>query len=98
MLGLQRRYAEAEQLSREILAVRRRLLGDDHPDTLTSRATLARLAGGQGRRTEAEELYRQVIADRTRVLGVHHPDTAAVRNELAQAVTAVTGADRGTAS
>ena len=39
-----------------------------------------------------------MIADRTRVLGAHHPDTAAVRNELAQAVTAVMGADRGTAS
>jgi hypothetical protein len=98
MLGLQRRYADAEQLSREVLADRRRLLGDDHPDTLTSRATLARLVGRQGRRAEAEELYRQVIADRTRVLGAHHPDTAAVRNELAQAVTAVMGADRGTAS
>ena len=86
MLGQQRRYAEAEQLSREVLADRRRLLGDDHPDTLTSRAILARLAGRQGRRAEAEELYRQVIADRTRVLGASHPDTAAVRNELAQAV------------
>jgi Tetratricopeptide repeat len=83
MLGQQRRYAEAEQLSREVLADRRRLLGEDHPDTLTSRATLARLAARQGRRAEAEELYRQVIADRTRVLGGHHPDTAAARHELA---------------
>jgi hypothetical protein len=68
----------------KILADRRRLLGDDHPDTLTSRATLARLAARQGRRAEAEELYRQVIADRTRVLGAGHPDTTAVRHELAQ--------------
>jgi len=86
MLGQQRRYAEAEQLSREVLADRRRLLGDDHPDTLTSRATLARLASCQGRRAEAEDLYRRVIADRTRVLGASHPDTVAIRNELAQAV------------
>jgi uncharacterized membrane protein len=83
-LGVQGRYAEAEQLSRQVLADRRRLLGDDHPDTLTSRATLARLAARQGRRAEAEELYRQVTADRTRVLGVNHPDTAAVRAEFAQ--------------
>ena len=93
MLGQQRRYAEAEQLSREVLADRHRLLGDDHPDTLTSRATLARLAGRQGRCAEAEELYRQVIADRSRVLGAHHPDTAAVRNELTQLT-----ADRSPAS
>ena len=94
MLGQQRRYAEAEQLTREVLADRRRLLGDDHPDTLTSRATLACLAWlRQSRRAEAEELYRQVIADRTRVLGANHPDTAAVRNELAQLT-----ADRSPAS
>ena len=86
MLGQQRRYAEAEQLSREVLADRRRLLGEDHPDTLTSRATLACLAARQGRRAEAEELYRQVIADRTRVLGASHPDTAAVRSEFAPAI------------
>ena len=88
MLGLQRRYAEAEQLTREVLADRRRLLGEDHPDTLTSRATLARLAARQGRRGEAEELYLQVIADRTRVLGSGHPDTAAVRDEFAQLASA----------
>jgi NAD-dependent oxidoreductase involved in siderophore biosynthesis len=84
MLGLQRRYAEAEQLTREVLADRHRVLGDDHPDTLTSRAVLARLAARQGRRAEAEALYRQVIADRTRVLGSGHPDTAAIRDEFAQ--------------
>ena len=83
---LKGRYADAEQQYRDILADRRRLLGDDHPDTLTSRATLAGLASRQGRRAEAEDLYRRVIADRTRVLGASHPDTAAVRNELAQAV------------
>jgi hypothetical protein len=84
MVGLQHRYAEAEQVTREILADRHRLLGDDHPDTLTSRAVLARLTARQGRRAEAEELYRQVIADRSRVLGPSHPDTAAARAELAQ--------------
>jgi hypothetical protein len=86
MVGLQHRYAEAEQVTREILADRHRLLGDDHPDTLTSRAVLARLTARQGRRAEAEELYRQVIADRSRVLGPSHPDTAAARAELAQLV------------
>ena len=83
MLGLQRRYDQAEPLSREVLADRRRLLGDDHPDTLTSRAVLARLTARQGRRAEAGELYRQVIADRSRVLGPDHPDTAALRGEFA---------------
>ena len=48
--GLQRRYAEAEQTCREVLAGRCRALGDDHPDTLTSRATLAWLAARLYRR------------------------------------------------
>jgi hypothetical protein len=84
MIGLQYRHAEAEQLTREVLAYRRRVLGDDHPDTLGSRATLARFAARQGRPAEAEELYRQVLADRIRVLGVTHPDAEATRQELAQ--------------
>jgi Tetratricopeptide repeat len=40
-LGRQRRCAEAEQLTREALADRRRLLGDDHPDTAAVRAEFA---------------------------------------------------------
>ena len=91
MLGLQRRYAEAEQLCREVLADRRRVLGDDHPDTLTSRDTLAWLAARQGRRAEAEELYRQVLADRSRVLGADHPDTQATRDELAGSPPSLAG-------
>jgi hypothetical protein len=89
---LRRRYAEAEQLCRDVLAVRRRVLGDDHPDTLTSRDCLAWLAARQGRRAEAVELYRQVLADRSRVLGAGHPDTQATRDELAQ-LTADLSAD-----
>jgi len=69
-------------MCRDVLATRRRVLGDDHPDTLTSRDTLAWLAGRQGRRAEAVELYRQVLADRSRVLGTSHPDTQATRDEL----------------
>ena len=84
LIGLQGRYAEAEELCRDVLAARRRVLGDDHPDTLTSRDTLAWLAGLQGRRAEAVELHRQVLADRSRVLGAHHPDTQATRDELAE--------------
>jgi len=60
------------------------VLGDDHPDTLTSRDTVAWLVGRQGRRAEAAELHRQVLADRSRVLGAHHPDTQATRDELAE--------------
>ena len=92
MMGRQNRAAEAEQLTRDVLADRRRVLGDDHPDTLASRAVLAWLAARQGRHAEAEELYRQLLADRTRVLGASHPDTEAIRTELAQLATRRMGA------
>jgi hypothetical protein len=84
MIGGQGRTVEAEQMTRDVLADRRRVLGDDHPDTLTSRAVLAWLAARQGRPAQAEELYRQLLADRNRVLGAGHPDTETTRNELAQ--------------
>jgi hypothetical protein len=34
-------YAEAQRIEREVLDVRRRVLGDEHPDTLMSAGNLA---------------------------------------------------------
>ena len=62
-----------------------RLLGPDHPDTLTSRNNLAgayRLAGDLGR---AIPLYQQTLDDHVRVLGPDHPNTLTSRNNLAGA-------------
>ena len=61
------------------------LLGEAHPDTLTSRNNLAGAYESAGRLTEAITLYEQVLTDRTRVLGEDHPDTLASRNNLAGA-------------
>ena len=60
-----------------------RVLGEDHPDTLTSRNNLAaayRAAGDLGR---AIPLYEQTLADSARVLGEDHPQTKIVRGNLA---------------
>ncbi|RDW70414.1 hypothetical protein BP5796_08811 [Coleophoma crateriformis] len=51
------------------------LLGQEHPDTLTSMAALASTYQNQGRWKEAEELFVQVTETRKRVLGQEHPDT-----------------------
>ncbi|MGW6754299.1 tetratricopeptide repeat protein [Streptomyces sp. NPDC055006] len=45
------------------------LLGEDHPDTLTSRGNLASSYQQEGRTGEAIKLLERVIADRERVLG-----------------------------
>ena len=65
-----------------------RVLGADHPQTLTSRNNLAYAYQSAGRLGEAIPLYEQVLADRTRVLGPDHPDTLTSRNNLAYAYLA----------
>ena len=82
-LGARGRYQEAEQLFRQVLAVRDRLLGDAHPDTLATRNEVAWMLAKQGRYEEAEEHYRKVLAARERVLGDADPDTLATRSATA---------------
>ncbi len=79
------RNMEAERLYREVLADQRRVLGDDHPDTLTTRYELARVVG-RGHFEQAERLYREVLADQQRVLGSSHPRTLTSRHALARAI------------
>jgi hypothetical protein len=57
------------------METRKRVLGVEHPSTLTSMANLASTYSGQGRWKEAEELEVQVMETKKRVLGVEHPST-----------------------
>ncbi|WP_291463741.1 tetratricopeptide repeat protein, partial [Actinomyces sp.] len=59
-----------------------RVLGEDHPDTLTSRNNLAGAYESAGRLTEAITLYEQVLPDSIRVLGEDHSLTKMVRENL----------------
>jgi hypothetical protein len=52
-----------------------RVLGDEHPSTLTSMANLASTYRNQGRWKEAEDLFAQVMETSSRMLGDEHPDT-----------------------
>ncbi|WP_431919626.1 tetratricopeptide repeat protein [Nonomuraea jabiensis] len=72
----------AVTFSERSLAGRQRVLGDDHPDTLTSRNNLGvayRVAGDLARATP---LLERTLADRQRVLGDDHPDTWISRYDL----------------
>jgi hypothetical protein len=66
---------------------RARVLGDDHPDTLTARHALAHAYEYAERAQDAIELLQRVLADRKRVLGADHPDTLTTRARLAAART-----------
>ena len=84
-------YQAAGDLGRAIplyeqtLADRQRVLGADHPDTLTSRNNLAAAYGSAGDLGRAIPLYEQTLADSVRVLGADHPQTKIVRGNLAAA-------------
>ncbi len=62
-----------------------RVLGPDHPDTLTSRNNLAYAYETAGRVAEAIPLHEETLTDRLRVLGPDHPNTLTSRNNLAGA-------------
>jgi Tetratricopeptide repeat len=58
----------------QLLKIRERVLGQEHPKTLLSMSNLAIAYDRQGRQKEAEELVMQVVEVEKRVLGHEHPD------------------------
>ena len=77
------RYAEAGELDEDTLARSRRVLGDDHPDTLTSAHNLAFDLRNLGEHQAARELDQDTLARKRRVLGDDHPHTLTSANNLA---------------
>ena len=80
--------AQAIAVAEPLLADQERVLGPDHPDTLTSQNNLAAAYRAAGRAAEAIALHERTLADRERVLGPDHPDTLQSRNNLALAYRA----------
>ena len=54
-------YAEAERIEPKVLGVKRPLLGEEHPHTLTSAGNLASSLSCQGKHAEAERIDREVL-------------------------------------
>ncbi|KAK0744092.1 hypothetical protein B0T18DRAFT_196285 [Schizothecium vesticola] len=68
-------WKEAERFSMQAKELRKRVLGEEHPDTLWSMTELASIYAYQGRWKEAESLEVQVLRTKQKVLGEEHPDT-----------------------
>ncbi len=66
--------------------MRRRVLGAEHPGTLSSANNLASSLSDQGSRADAERVQREVHEVRKRVLGAEHPDTLTSANNLAMSL------------
>jgi len=66
-----------------VMETTKRVLGEEHPDALTSMANLASTYWNQGRWKEAEELGVLVMETTKRVLGEEHPDSLTSMANLA---------------
>ena len=69
------RYREAEIMCQKVVKYREKVLGLEHPDTLTSVNNLGLVLARQGKDEEAEALHRQALRERERLLGPESPDT-----------------------
>lgn len=76
-------YQEAEFVLREALAIRRRELGDKHPDVVATAITLARVLRELGDLEEAYLLLAQALTSSRETLGPSNPQLATVLNNLA---------------
>jgi tetratricopeptide (TPR) repeat protein len=74
---------DAMSVARQVLQLRAQVLGEDHPDSLTSGYNLALQLAENGYETQAIELLELVVESRRRVLGEHHPDTLNALSALA---------------
>jgi hypothetical protein len=66
----------------EVLAGRRRTLGDDRPQTLGSINNLGALRKAKGDYAGAEPLYEEALTAMRRTLGDEHPSTRTCINNL----------------
>ncbi|CAH0054750.1 unnamed protein product [Clonostachys solani] len=78
------RWDEAEKAYQDAAIIRRRILGEEHPDTLTTLADLASVYLDQGKLQEADELAYAVNKSRAKVLGETHADTLMSRDNRAR--------------
>ena len=75
-------WKHAEQLGLQVLDIRTKVLGAEHPHTLISMGNLASTYS-QGKWNGAEQLEFQVLDKRMKLLGAEHPDTLIGMGNLA---------------
>ncbi len=73
---------EAETLLLKVIKIRKRVLGDEHPDVADAYLRLAYNLTIQKRENEAECYIRNALAIRAKVLGSEHRDTLKAQRQL----------------
>lgn len=84
----QSNFAAAEPLLVRLLAMKRELLGDEHPEVATVLASLASVRKSLGDYGSAEELYRHALQIRELTLPPNHITSAMTMESLAETCAA----------
>jgi len=62
-------------MHQRVLELRKKILGLEHSDMLTSMSNLAIVLDNQGKYEAAEEMHRQMLELRKKILGPEHQET-----------------------
>ena len=89
------KYNQAEDIYRQTLEVRERVLSLEHSNTLWSMRSLGWILFWRGKYKEAEALFQQVFKIHKKVLGQEHPCTASGRGNVAYSIMETTQLRRG---
>jgi predicted Ser/Thr protein kinase/tetratricopeptide (TPR) repeat protein len=76
---------DAQRLAREALALREKIQGPTHPDTLATRSNLADGLWDHGEADEALAMYEQLHRDEVAFLGETHPSTLRTLLDITEA-------------
>jgi tetratricopeptide (TPR) repeat protein len=82
LLWAQGDLQEASCLYERALEIRRRTLGEEHPDTAATLNNLALPLQAQDEYDEAHSLYERALATYEKTLGEDHPYAEVVRQNL----------------
>ncbi|EXJ95818.1 hypothetical protein A1O1_00942 [Capronia coronata CBS 617.96] len=77
------RFAEGYIIEKYVLEKRRRILGEEHPNTISAMNNLAITLGDQGHLDEAATIQKEVLEKMRRILGEEHPNTISAIEETA---------------
>ena len=74
---------EAAAMLKEVLEKMRRILGEEHPNTISAMNNLAATLGDHGQLEEAMAMMTEVLEKGRRILGEEHPLTRSAAKNLA---------------
>jgi len=82
-LGYEGKYKEAEEILRRTTALRSRILGEDHLDTLCTKRTLGLILERQLKFRDARKIFDDVLYIAKTKYGLEHPDTIETMKNIA---------------